>query len=137
MKGIIKTKDGAFFVCKELGGPGSGNFDHAGIPGQQGGSAPGGGGGSGGKDDDDDEIKIDESERKKTSTPASDKFEASVKKDLDKAMDIINSGKPKAQIIKELKDMKYFIDSDVKKGDLAAKVEELIRRRYVPNVWRK
>ena len=40
-KGIITTKDG--FRC--LGGPGSGNFGHAGIPGQQGGSAPGGGGG--------------------------------------------------------------------------------------------
>ena len=30
---------------KVLGGPGSGNFDHAGIPGHQGGSAPGSGGG--------------------------------------------------------------------------------------------
>lgn len=40
-KGIIITKDG----MRLLGGPGSGNFDHAGIPGQQGGSAPGGGGG--------------------------------------------------------------------------------------------
>jgi len=47
VKGIIRTKDGAVFVCKELGGPGSGNFDHAGIPGQQGGSAPGGSGGGG------------------------------------------------------------------------------------------
>lgn len=28
---------------KTLGGPGSGNFDHVGIPGHQGGSAPGGG----------------------------------------------------------------------------------------------
>lgn len=38
---------------RTLGGPGSGNFDHAGIPGQQGGSAPGDGGGdkSGGGDD--------------------------------------------------------------------------------------
>ena len=42
-KGIIITKDG--FRC--LGGPGSGNFGHAGIPGQRGGSAPGGGGGGG------------------------------------------------------------------------------------------
>lgn len=38
-KGIIVTRDG--FRC--LGGPGSGNFDHAGIPGQRGGSAPAGG----------------------------------------------------------------------------------------------
>lgn len=31
----------------EKGGPGSGNFGHAGVPGQQGGSAPGSGGGGG------------------------------------------------------------------------------------------
>lgn len=41
-KGIIITKDG----MRILGGQGSGNFGHAGIPGQQGGSAHGGGGGS-------------------------------------------------------------------------------------------
>ncbi len=39
-KGIIVTRDGARF----LGGPGSGNFGHAGIPGQRGGSRGGGGG---------------------------------------------------------------------------------------------
>ncbi len=44
-KGIIITKDGA----RLLGGPGSGNFGHAGIPGQRGGSAPGGSGGGGSK----------------------------------------------------------------------------------------
>ena len=43
MKGIIRTKDGHAFVCKELGGPGSGNFGHAGVPGERGGAAPGGG----------------------------------------------------------------------------------------------
>lgn len=42
-KGIIVTRDGARF----LGGPGSGNFGHAGIPGQRGGSAPRGSGGGG------------------------------------------------------------------------------------------
>lgn len=40
-KGIIITKDG----MRILGGSGSGNFGHAGIPGQRGGSAPGGSGG--------------------------------------------------------------------------------------------
>ncbi|MDD2753919.1 MAG: hypothetical protein PHS80_00190 [Methanothrix sp.] len=45
--GLATVNQGACRVCKirENGGPGSGNFDHAGIPGQQGGSAPGGGGG--------------------------------------------------------------------------------------------
>lgn len=42
-KGIIVTRDG----MRILGGPGSGNFGHAGIPGQRGGSAPGGSGGGG------------------------------------------------------------------------------------------
>ena len=45
-KGIIVTRDG----MRLLGGPGSGNFGHGGIPGQRGGSAPGGG--SGGVDTD-------------------------------------------------------------------------------------
>ena len=39
-KGIIVTRDG----MRLLGGPGSGNFGHAGIPGQRGGSAKGSGG---------------------------------------------------------------------------------------------
>ena len=38
-KGIIVTRDG----MRLLGGPGSGNFGHGGIPGQRGGSAQGGG----------------------------------------------------------------------------------------------
>jgi len=42
-KGIIVTRDG----MRLLGGPGSGNFGHGGIPGQRGGSAPGGGYSSG------------------------------------------------------------------------------------------
>lgn len=41
-----KLKEAAEAMGK--GGPGSGNYGHAGIPGQVGGSAPGGGGGSGG-----------------------------------------------------------------------------------------
>lgn len=43
-KGIIVTRDG----LRILGGQGSGNFGHAGIPGQRGGSAAGTGGGGGG-----------------------------------------------------------------------------------------
>lgn len=43
-KGIIVTRDG----MRLLGGPGSGNFGHAGIPGQRGGSSSGGGGVSSG-----------------------------------------------------------------------------------------
>jgi hypothetical protein len=39
-KGIIVTRDG----MRLLGGPGSGNFGHGGIPGQRGGSAAGSGG---------------------------------------------------------------------------------------------
>lgn len=44
-KGIIVTRDGH----RLLGGPGSGNFGHAGTPGQRGGSAPGGGSWGSGK----------------------------------------------------------------------------------------
>jgi len=40
-KGIIVTRDG----LRILGGQGSGNFGHAGVPGERGGSSSGGGGG--------------------------------------------------------------------------------------------
>ena len=43
-KGILQTRDGFTIWC--LGGAGSGNFDHGGIPGQRGGSASGTGGGA-------------------------------------------------------------------------------------------
>ena len=43
-KGIIVTRDG----MRLLGGPGSGNFGHAGVPGERGGSSSGGGGVSSG-----------------------------------------------------------------------------------------
>jgi hypothetical protein len=54
VEGIVVTKR------RDLGGPGSGNFGHAGRPGEQGGSAPADGGGGGGgspKEDSQEELR--------------------------------------------------------------------------------
>jgi len=87
MKGIIRTKDGHAVVCKELGGPGSGNFNHAGVSGERGGSASGGGA-----------VASHVYSSSKYSTEEEDDVGEAIAKKLDKSDKEYNTGELKTEI---------------------------------------
>jgi hypothetical protein len=102
---------------RSLGGPGSGNFDHAGIPGQQGGSAPGGSGGT------------------KDGKSPKEEYEEKMSSGMKKVDDILASSQSKSKVLKELKDkVQVYIDGTIEYTDIRNEARDILHRRYLPSI---
>lgn len=80
------------------------------------------GGGGGGSSEDSDKYKT---------------YQKNVDADMKKVDAILNSGKNKADILKDLKGIGYILDSNVKRGDIRSVAGNLVKRRHTPNIWKK
>lgn len=114
-RNLIQKDLEAFLKSREFGGPGSGNFDHAGRPGEVGGSSSDGG------------IVATRS-GKTTGKIATELFE----KMKDDSNAILKLNISKSEKIKKLKEIGIFVDSSVKSGDLADRVSTIVHTIYTP-----
>jgi hypothetical protein len=124
--GLALVNRGACKVCtlRENGGPGSGNFGHSGIPGQQGGSSSEGGG----------DIKPAAVMGAKYTNQKAE-YESAMKKGMEDVDKILNDKLTKPQKIEELRKINIFLDSSVKSGDIRSEAEKILHARHVPGFY--